>query len=67
MAKLPKPITEYRLTNHARMEIARRQISESEVARVLASPEPKEYAKVAKSIRFISRRQIMAHGPTSDA
>ena len=32
-------ITEYRLTDHARTEMTRRQISESDVAEVLAAPE----------------------------
>jgi hypothetical protein len=42
MAQSAKPITTYRLTDHARMEMARRQISEAEVARVLAAPEQTE-------------------------
>ena len=33
------PLNKYRLTDHARLEMERRQISEQEVARVLASPE----------------------------
>jgi hypothetical protein len=37
MAVLP-PITEYVLTDHAREEMARRQIAESDVARVLGAP-----------------------------
>ena len=35
----PAPITLYRLTDHARAEMARRQISESDVARALSAPE----------------------------
>ena len=31
-------ITEYRLTDHARLEMERRQISEADVARVLSAP-----------------------------
>jgi hypothetical protein len=42
MAQSAKPITTYRLTDQARMEMARRQISEAEVARVLAAPEQTE-------------------------
>ncbi len=34
-----KPITTYRLTDHARQEMMRRQIAEEDVARVLAAPE----------------------------
>ena len=33
------PMQDYRLTGHARLEMERRQISEEEVARVLAMPE----------------------------
>ncbi|MBC7260216.1 MAG: DUF4258 domain-containing protein [Chloroflexi bacterium] len=32
-------ITEYRLTDHARLEMERRQVSEAEVVRVLSAPE----------------------------
>jgi len=42
MAKQPQPITTYRLTDHARLEMARRQINEVEVERVLAAPEQTE-------------------------
>ena len=42
MAKQLKPITTYRLTDHARLEMARRQINEAEVERVLAAPEQTE-------------------------
>jgi len=38
MAKIGA-ITEYRLTDHARLEMERRQISESDVAQVLVAPE----------------------------
>lgn len=37
-----KPITTYRLTDHARAEMYRRQIGEEDVARVLAAPEQTE-------------------------
>lgn len=33
------PFYDYRLTEHAQLEMNRRQISEQEIARVLASPE----------------------------
>jgi Domain of unknown function (DUF4258) len=39
MAKHPKSITTYRLTDHARLEMMRRQISEVEIESVLAAPE----------------------------
>ena len=42
MAQTVNPITTYRLTDHARMEMARRQISGAEVARVLTTPEQTE-------------------------
>jgi hypothetical protein len=42
MAQMANPITSYRLTDHARMEMARRQISGAEVARVLTTPEQTE-------------------------
>jgi hypothetical protein len=42
MAKQRKPITTHRLTDHARLEMARRQINEAEVERVLAAPEQTE-------------------------
>jgi hypothetical protein len=41
MAK-SKPITRYRLTDHAKEEMARRQISKEDVAKVLAAPEQTE-------------------------
>jgi hypothetical protein len=33
------PVTEYRLTDHAQLEMERRQITEAEVAQVLSAPE----------------------------
>ena len=33
------PVTEYRLTAHAQFEMERHQISETEIAQVLSSPE----------------------------
>jgi len=38
MAKV-QPITNYRLTEHAKEQMARRQISQDDVAKVLAAPE----------------------------
>lgn len=37
-----KSITTYPITNHARDEMVRRQITEAEVAKVLAGPEQTE-------------------------
>jgi len=50
MAKSAKPITTYRLTDHARLEMARRQISEAEVGRVLAAPEQTECMREGRAI-----------------
>ena len=36
------PITQYRLTDHALTELARRQISAADVAKVLSAPEQSE-------------------------
>ena len=35
----PSPITEYRLTDHAQLEMRRRHISEANIAQVLAAPD----------------------------
>jgi hypothetical protein len=51
MAKQAKPITRYRLTDHARLEMARRQISEAEVERVLAAPEQTECVREGRAVR----------------
>ena len=49
MAEL-KPITNYRLTEHAREELARRQVSLEEVAKVLASPEQIEAVRQGRNV-----------------
>jgi hypothetical protein len=49
MAK-PKPITNYRLTEHAKEEMARRQISQDDVANVLAEPEQIEAVRQGRNI-----------------
>lgn len=51
-----QPITRYYLTEHAQLEMARRQISESEVARVLASPEQSIWVRPGRIV-FQSRIQ----------
>jgi Domain of unknown function (DUF4258) len=50
MAKHPTQITTYRLTDHAQLEIARRQISAAEVARVLAAPEQTECVREGRAV-----------------
>jgi hypothetical protein len=50
MAKSAKPITTYRLRDHARMEMARRQICEADVARVLAAPEQTEWVREDRTV-----------------
>ena len=46
----PAPITRYRLTGHARAEMARRQISESDVARALSAPEQSENVREGRAV-----------------
>jgi Domain of unknown function (DUF4258) len=50
MAKPPRSITTYRLTDHARLEITRRQISEAEVESVLAAPEQSECVRAGRGV-----------------
>jgi len=45
-----KPITGYRITDHARDEMVRRQITEAEVARVLAAPEQTETVREGRDV-----------------
>jgi hypothetical protein len=44
------PIAKYRLTEHARDEMARRQISETDVARVLASPGQTQMVRADRAV-----------------
>jgi hypothetical protein len=44
------PLTTYRLTDHAQMEMARRQISASDVTRVLATPEQMEVVRPGRVV-----------------
>ena len=48
--ELPKFITTYRLTDHARMEMVRRQISECEIIKVLAAPEQVEWVREGRAV-----------------
>jgi hypothetical protein len=43
-------ITEYRLTDHARFKMARRQIAEADVARVLSDPEQTEPVRPGREV-----------------
>lgn len=54
-------IIEYRLTDHARLEMKRRGIIESQVAQVLAAP---EQVKVVRSGRVVYQSQAEFDGPT---
>jgi hypothetical protein len=49
MAKV-KPITNYRLTEHAKEQMARRQISQDDVAKVLAAPEQIESVRQGRNV-----------------
>lgn len=44
------PITRYRLTAHAQAEMARRQIGEADVARVLSAPEQAGYVREGRAV-----------------
>jgi Domain of unknown function (DUF4258) len=50
MAKHPRSITTYRLTDHARLEMTRRQISDAEVESVLAAPEQTECVRAGRAV-----------------
>ncbi|MDW8215470.1 MAG: DUF4258 domain-containing protein [Roseiflexaceae bacterium] len=55
--KPAQPISHYHVTEHARNEMVRRQISESEVARVLSTPEQVEMVREGRAV-YQSRFQI---------
>jgi hypothetical protein len=44
------PIREYRLTDHARLEMERRQIAEAAIAHVLAVPEQIEITRPGRAV-----------------
>jgi hypothetical protein len=44
------PITEYRLTDHAKFEIERRRITEAEIAQVLSEPEQTETVRPGRAV-----------------
>lgn len=54
------PITRYRLTDHARAEMARRQIAEPDVARVLSAP---EQTAVVREGRLVCQSRVQAGQP----
>lgn len=49
MLEVP-PITEYRLTDHAKFEMERRQITETEIAQVLYPPEQAEIMRPGRAV-----------------
>ncbi len=53
----PAAITEYRITDHARQEMTRRQISEADVAQVLSSPEQSEPVRAGREV-YQSRIEV---------
>jgi hypothetical protein len=44
------PVVDYRITDHAREEIARRQITEEDVAKVLTAPEQMEIVRTGRKV-----------------
>lgn len=54
-------ITEYRLTEHARLEMARRQINENDVARVLVAPEQSEIVREGRTV--YQSRMVLGRPP----
>lgn len=56
-----RPATNYRLTEHTREEMIRRQISEEDVAAVLTNPEQVEKIRTGREV-YLSR---LPHGEPS--
>ena len=54
----PASITKYKLTDHAHGEMARRQITEADVTRVLAAPEQIETIRTGRAV-YQSRLQAL--------
>jgi hypothetical protein len=63
MTKHPRSITTYRLTDHARLEMARRQISEAEVETVLSVPEQTTCVREGRAV-YQSRIEVGEPGKT---
>jgi hypothetical protein len=55
----PVSIKDYRLTEHARLEMARRQITEDDVAQVLSAPEQVEVVRPGREV-YQSRVELDA-------
>lgn len=53
----PIPVKDYILTSHALFEMARRQISEDDVAQVLSAPEQSEPDRLGRMV-YQSRLQL---------
>ena len=51
------PLTKYHLTDHARFEMSRRQITEADVAKVLSAPEQTEMVRAGRAL-YQSRVEI---------
>lgn len=51
------PLTEYRLTDHAVLQMTRRQISETDIARVLSAPEQTETVRPGRIV-YQSRLEL---------
>ena len=47
---MAKPVTRYRLPDHAKEEMASRQISEEDVAKVLVAPEQTETVREGREV-----------------
>jgi Domain of unknown function (DUF4258) len=63
MAKHPRSITTYHLTDHARLEMARRQLSTAEVESVLAAPEQTECMREGRAV-YQSRLELSESATT---
>jgi hypothetical protein len=63
MAKHPSSITMYRLTDHVRLEMTRRQISDAVVESVLAAPEQTECVREGRAV-YQSRIELGAPAKT---
>jgi len=50
MAAAPESIKTYRLTDHAKIEMAHRAISEEDIAAVLTSPEQSEHIREGRQV-----------------
>lgn len=44
------PVTQYRITDHARLQMGRRRITETQIAEVLSSPEQVEIVRPGRAM-----------------